>query len=63
MEGAHGLTSKQQRLLMERFILPVFKSLAKVRSQGIRVVRQAEDLVVEVNLLYTLQRKNEKIKK
>lgn len=63
MEGTHGLTSKQQRLLMERCILPVFKSLAKVRSQGIRVVRQAEDLVVEVNLLYTLQRKNEKIKK
>jgi citrate lyase gamma subunit len=54
MEGTHGLTLKQRSLLMERFVLPMFESLARVRSQGVRVVSQAEDLVVELDLLYTL---------
>ena len=60
MEGTHGFTQKQRSLLMERFVLPLFESLAKVRSQGVRVVSQAEDLVVELDLLYTLQREAEK---
>ena len=57
MEETHKLTRDQQSLFMERCVLPVFQSLARVRSQGVRVVRQTEDLVVELNLLYNLQGK------
>lgn len=49
----YGLNPTQQDLLIKRLITPAFASLDGVRSQGIRLFAREQDLVLELDLLYS----------